>query len=83
MTLKRVLDKLDIIDSRLNDIDKTLAAQHVTLEEHTRRSTMLEEEFKPLKKHTTMVDGAVKFVALAGIVAAFVESIHVIFSWLK
>jgi len=72
-------EKLDKIVDKLGAIDSTLAAQHVTLQEHTRRSTLLEEDMKPIKKHVNMVEGAIKFIGLVGIIATIVEAIHMMF----
>lgn len=41
-------EKLDKLDDRLNSIDVTLAKQSVILDEHVKRSTMLEEMVKPM-----------------------------------
>ena len=63
------------MDSRLNNIDVTLAKQSVILTEHVKRSTMLEEQLKPVQKHVAMVDGALRLLGIllviAGVIAAF------------
>lgn len=68
---KRIEDKLDKLDSRLDSVDVTLAKQHMTLKEHMRRSvaneenvSMLREDFKPLQKHVAMIEGAFKFLGM-------------------
>lgn len=70
--------KLDKIVEKLSSIDATLASQHVTLQEHTRRSTMLEDDMKPIKKHVYMVEGVVKFIGLIGVLAAILEAIWMV-----
>lgn len=47
--LDRIHDKLDILDEKLNSIDKTLAEQHITLKEHMRRSEANEKSVELLK----------------------------------
>lgn len=42
--LGRIDSKLDRIDSRLDDQGKTLALQNASLDEHVRRTNMLEEK---------------------------------------
>lgn len=71
--------KLDLIVDKIGKIDVTLAAQHVTLEEHIRRTEILEKQIVPITKNMNMVQGAVKLIALAGVIATVVEAIHSIF----
>lgn len=66
---KTIIDKLDKLDSRVDSIDVTLAQQHVTLVEHTRRSTLLEEAFRPVQKHVMYVEGVLKFIGLLSVLA--------------
>jgi len=66
-------NKLDRIDARLNSIDVTLVAQHVSLKDHIRRTEILENEVKPIQKHVAMVNGALKFIGLLGILAGVLE----------
>ena len=70
-------DKLVKIYERLNSIDTTLAAQHVSLREHIRRTEILEEKLQPVEKHVAMVDGALKLLGVIGIVAAIVGHISI------
>lgn len=84
---KKVMDKLDIIDSRVDNIDITLAKQEVNLREHMRRTELLEkqhevfnENFKPINAHVNQIKGGMKFVgalsaiaALAGVIFKIIE----------
>lgn len=72
------MSKLEKIYDRLNSIDTTLAAQHESLKDHIRRTEILEQELKPVKVHVIMVNGALKFVALLGVIAAIVETIYMV-----
>lgn len=63
----RILDKLDAMDARIDNIDITLAKQSVVLEDHTRRSLanekavdILKEELKPVVSHVNLVNTAWK-----------------------
>lgn len=77
---ERILDKLDKIDDRLNDIDKTLVKNTASLEEHMRRTDLLEKaqsdlqiQIKPLMNvHTTVITIA-KIVGFIGIVAGILK----------
>lgn len=64
--IDRVLEKLDKIDERVDRIDVTLAKQEVVLEEHVRRTDLLEgtiqahedkieKELAPIRKHINLV----------------------------
>jgi len=71
-------DRIDKIFDKLGSIDVTLAEQHVTLKEHIRRTEILENQIEPIKKHVNMVNGALKLIGLLGVVAAIIESIHLV-----
>ena len=43
---KRIEDKIDILLSHMAHVDITLARQNVTLEDHVRRSNMLEKKME-------------------------------------
>lgn len=75
----RVEAKLDTIVSDVNSMKITLASQHVVLDEHVRRTNLLEADLKPIKKHVYMVEGALKFIGLLGILAGIMEAIL----WMK
>ncbi len=46
---------LERIDGRLDSIDKTLVAQQKSLDEHIRRTEILEKEVVPLKEQSTQI----------------------------
>lgn len=78
----RVLDKLDKVDSRLNDIDKTLVRNTVSLEEHMKRSdnlekmiTKVESDMLPLQKHVSYMHGAFKLVGVLSLVVGLLVGI--------
>jgi hypothetical protein len=78
--LERVEDKLDKVGDAISSINITLAKQAVVLEEHVKRSTMLEEQFKPIRKHVDVVHGILKLISLLGICSGL---IHMILKALK
>ena len=65
--LNRLESKIDKIQEQQARTNAILAVQHSTLEEHTRRSTMLEEIVLPIQRKVTMFEGGLKI--LGGIVA--------------
>lgn len=50
--VKTILDKLDKLDNRIDNVDITLARQNITLEEHVRRSEANEEILKIVKNES-------------------------------
>lgn len=52
--LERIEDKIDSLSERISSVDATLAAQHVTLKDHTRRSLANEESLELLKSQTNI-----------------------------
>lgn len=75
--LERILNKIDKIDDKLLVIDSTLLRNTITLEEHVRRTSILESEIKPLKKHVVLVEAFFKiigfFATLTGIILGLVK----------
>ena len=53
---------LQSIDSRLLEIEKTLVRNTTSLEEHMRRTQIVEEELKPIKTHVTVMNALAKIV---------------------
>ena len=71
--LERIEAKLDDTNEHLSSIDVTLAKQHVSLAEHMRRTSLIEEELKPIKKHVDMVQGIIKFLLSVGALTGILE----------
>lgn len=69
------MGKLGRIETRLNSIDTTLASQHEILKEHIRRTELLEADVKPIQRHVSMVEGAIKFIGLLALLAGIIEGI--------
>ncbi len=74
--LERIEQKLDATNTHLSSIDITLAGQAVSLAEHIRRTSLLEDDMKPVKKHVDMVNGALKFIGALSILIAVYEFIQ-------
>lgn len=75
----RLEAKLDVIAERIGEISITIAKQHETLLDHTRRSTALEAQIKPIQTHVDMVAGALKLLGGIALLAGIWESLHVVF----
>lgn len=78
---ERLEKKLDRIEERQLAMGVTLAAQHVTLQEHIRRTELLESVVPPLAKEVASIKVGARTVlkvialvsTLAGIAAAVVK----------
>ncbi len=74
--LERIERKLDDSNDHLASIDVTLAMQHESLRDHIRRTTLLEQELRPIKKHVDMVSGVLKFIVIIGVILGIVAAIQ-------
>jgi hypothetical protein len=79
----RIEAKLDKVVDHIGAIDSTLAAQHVSLSEHMRRTSLLEQEVAPISTHVAMVTGVIKAVALIAAVLGGVEGLISLINYLK
>lgn len=77
-------EKLDKVTSSINQINITLAEQHISLKEHMKRSDLLEKHFDLLEKKTEtiekrqfMAQGVFKFFGFIAVLAGILEGISV------
>lgn len=75
----KIQDKLDRIIDVQGKQETTLARLTVTVEDHVRRTNMLEDDIKPIKRHVAMVEGAMKLIGLLSMIAVIIETIHLVF----
>jgi hypothetical protein len=75
---RKLEDKLDRIDSRIDNIDITLARQSEILDIHVKRTNLLEEALKPIENHVAMVNGALKLIGILAMIAAIIEAVVLI-----
>lgn len=76
MSTDRRIDRLDRIEERLLSIDRTLAVNTTSLQDHIRRTELLEKgmdvlvsELKPVQRHVTQVETVLKVLgAIAAII---------------
>ncbi len=68
--LERVYDRQEKLVDSVHEINITLAKQHISLEEHIKRSQAAEEaiqvlraELKPIEQHVSIVKAVVKIIA--------------------
>ena len=67
MSTDRIEAKLDSIQKDIGQINATLAAQHIEIKEHIRRTELLESRVEPIETQLTRLGGA--FWALSGLAA--------------
>lgn len=83
---KNIDDRLDSIDDSLKEIKESLNEMNVTsvkqqiiLEEHIRRTNLLELKMEPIERKIYWGEGSLKLLGilslLAGIIAAFAKAI--------
>lgn len=77
-------------DLRLDNIEKVLLAQEINLKTHMKRSEHLEEivnqmkiqtekDMAPLKKHINMIEGALKFLGIVGLIITILGGLSKLF----
>jgi predicted metallo-beta-lactamase superfamily hydrolase len=71
--MKDIDQKLDKIIDSISEINVTLGKQSVILDEHIRRTNILEEKIEPVEKHVHRVEGAFKLFSLMGVLLAILE----------
>jgi hypothetical protein len=65
-------DMLVKLDVRLDSVDETLIRHDENLKDHMRRTSLLEEELKPIRKHVFMIQGVGAFIGLLALIATIV-----------
>ena len=68
-------DKLDILDERLDDMEKVLIVQEQNLKQHMDRTALLEEQVAPLNKFMYAAYGIIGFLLFCGGIVGILELI--------
>lgn len=66
--LERIEAKIDDLSDKLGENNIILGKQHVVLEEHMRRTSLLEISVKILTRHRDMVEGGLKLLGILSLV---------------
>lgn len=77
--LKRIEDKVDKLDSRLDVIDITLTKQGNDLSYHIKRTDILESQISPIRDSYQQLMGVVKFIGFLGLLVSIVVGLSKIF----
>lgn len=83
LQLDRIENKLDLISDRLNNVDVTLASQHVSLADHIRRTELLEIAVAPLTKESHMIHGVLKAVGILSLLGGIGSGIAALLPYLR
>lgn len=82
MSDERILDKLEVMDQRLDNIDVTLAKQSVMLDNHIYRTKLaeqnieiLKEDLTPILKKDHMIMGVFRFLGIVATIASFIYTL--------
>lgn len=77
--LNTILDKIHHIESRLTSIDQTLGKQEAHLEEHIRRTGLLEDQVLPIQSKMQQMTGAFKLLTGISVIAGIIGTIKLFF----
>lgn len=70
-TLDRIESKLDTMQDKVANIDKTLAINTTSLQEHMSRTKLNEARIEIIETHVHQVQGAVKFSSVLAAISGF------------
>ena len=75
LDLDRLEGKIDKLVDDMSSLKSTAAAQKVSLDEHIRRTNILEEKMEPVEKHVSLVNSLAKIIGWVGL-GAILKFIH-------
>lgn len=83
---ERLLNKIEKMDDKINNVDRTLIRNTASLELHMERTrqnedmiNLLREDMKPIKRHVAMVDGVLRMVGILASLASIAVGVYKIF----
>jgi hypothetical protein len=68
-----ITDKLDVLDERLDDMEKVLILQEENLKQHMDRTKLLEEQVSPLNKFMYATYGIIAFILFCASAAGLIQ----------
>lgn len=74
-----MIDIVIDIQKDVKEIEKIMSRNTVSLEEHIRRTNLLEQKMSNVEKHVNMVQGAGKLLLSSGILLALYEFVSKLF----
>ncbi len=76
--LNKIETKIDTISSKMHSIDITLERNTASLEEHVRRTNILETKVEHVDSHVKMMNGALKLIGILALVAGLLKTLNLI-----
>ncbi len=72
--LQLILEQAQQTDARLDTIAQSTVENTSNLREHMRRTELLEEDFKPIRAHVTLVNNTAKVISAVAAVVLFAKT---------
>lgn len=79
----RIETKIDKIVDHIGEINVTLGKQHVSLDEHIRRTAILEQKIGPLERDQAMAHGIIKAFLWAFAAGSLIGGISELLTFLR
>jgi hypothetical protein len=76
LKLDRIEDKIGKIEDHMQKQEVNLARLTVSVEEHVKRSNLLEAKMKPIEDRVNLVDAAFKIVIALSIMATIIGALY-------
>lgn len=74
----RIEKKIDVLVEDVNELKIQGAKRDIILEEHTSRSTKLEDIVLPLQRKANMLEGAMKLIGASSVIAGLIEAVRML-----
>lgn len=74
--LSRIEVKLDDVADHIGEINVTLGAQRISLDNHIHRTELLEEALKPIRQHVYMMKGGLALLGILSTLAGIAMLFH-------
>ena len=72
----RLEAKLDKIADKIANIDTTLAKQAILLDEHIKRTDLLEKQVEPIQDRMIELKGAISLIKIVSVLVAVAEGVR-------
>lgn len=69
--LNHLLEELRAQGARLDELNSTMVRNTASLEEHVKRTNMLEQEIKPIQDHVRFISNLAKGASIGGAILLF------------
>lgn len=76
--LNALEESLVSLDKNLDSIDKTLIKQEASLEEHIKRTAILESKLEPVEAHVNKVNGAFVLLGVLSTILGILKLLNLI-----